>query len=178
MKPNVVKEGVKFGVICGLIAILIMYGTWAAGMETFTSVGFWSTFVPYMIVIILFGGLALRKQNGGILAFSDGLKFSFLSYVIAAVIGALGTYILYNLIDPELTQKSMQIAIPKTRAMMEKFGAKDEDIAKAIRDMEAEGAKGTGIKKILLGTGLGLVWDFVKALLITLIIRKEEKFSE
>ena len=135
MKVNVVNEGVKYGSICGLIAVLLMYGSWAAGLNTFVSVQFWGTFVPFIIVILILAGLQLRKQNDGILPFGQALKFTFLSYVVVAVITACATYILYNVIDKDLTQKSMQVAMEKTRLMMEKWGASEEDIAKAPVDV-------------------------------------------
>jgi len=178
MKVNVVNEGIKWGCINGLIAVLIMYGSWAAGINTFVSFSFWANFCPYMIVILIIAGLQLKKQNEGLLPFSQALKFTFLSYVIVAVIGALGTYVLYNLIDKDLTMKSAEAGIAKTQSMMEKFGAKEEDIEKTIKSMREEGTKGTGLGKILMGTGMFLIWDFVKSLLISLVIRKEEKFAE
>jgi hypothetical protein len=178
MKANPINEGIKYGVICGLLAVVIMFGSWAAGLNTFVACQFWFNFIPYMIVIIIVGGLQLRKNNGGILSYANALKFSFLAYVIAGVILAIATYILYNLIDKELTAKSMQIAIEKTRAMMEKFGASEEDIAKNMKKMEDGAAEGSGMGKILLGTGLGYIWDFIKSLLIALVIRKEEKFGD
>lgn len=177
MKPNVVSEAVKYGSICGLIAVLLMYGSWAAGLSTFVSVQFWTNFIPYMVVIIILGGLQIRKQNAGILPFSQALKFSFLSYVVVAVITACATYILYNIIDKELTQKSMQVAGEKIRATMEKMGSSEEEIAKAVKRTE-DGSKDTGFARIFLGTGLFLIWDFIKSLLISLIIRREEKFSD
>jgi biotin transporter BioY len=177
MKVNVINEGVKYGSICGLLAVLLMYGSWAMGLNTFVGFQFWTNFIPYMIVIIIFGGLQIRKQNGGILPYAQALKFSFFSYVIVAVIVACATYVLYNVIDKDLTQKSMQVALEKTRSMMEKFGASEDDIAKAMKRTE-EGSKDTGIGKILLGTGLFLIWDFIKSLLIALVIRKEEKFTD
>ena len=177
MKVNVVNEGVKYGLICGLLAALLMYGSWAMGLNTFVACQFYTNFIPYMIAIIIIGGLQLRKNNGGLLPYAQALKFSFLCYVVVAVIMAIATYILYNLIDKELTAKSMQVAVEKTRAMMEKFGSSEEDIAKAIKRTE-EGSKETSLGRILLGTGLFLIWDFVKSLLISLIIRKEEKFGD
>lgn len=177
MKTNITNEGLKIGTICGLLAILLMYGGWAVGIEIFTSIQFISAFVPYMIIIILVAGFQVRKQNGGYLTFQEGLKYSFLSYVIAALIIAIGTYVLYNLIDKELGQKSMDIALEKTRSMMEKFGANEEDIDKQIATAEKEGSK-TTLKQILFGTALGLIWDFVKALLITLVIKKQPSLEE
>ncbi len=176
MKSNIINEGIKFGLICGLSAVLIMFGSWTLGIKTYINVQFYSTFIPYMIVILLIGGFQLRKQNNELLTFADALKFNFLSYVIAAVIVAISTYILYNIIDKGLTQQSAEIALEKSRAIMEKMGSSEEDIEKALKSSK-ESMQDTGFKKILLGTGLGLIWDFVKSLLLSLVIRKEEKFE-
>lgn len=177
MKANLINEGAKYGLICGLSAVLLMYGSWAVDVTTFTNVMFVSTFIPYMIIILLLGGFAVRKQNGGYLSFQEGLKFNFLAYAVAALIIAIATYVLYNLIDETLTEKSAQIGLEKTRAMMEKFGASEEDIEKQVA-ASAESMKKTGLKEIIMGTGLGLIWDFIKSLLLTLVIRKEEKFED
>ena len=117
MKVNIVNEGVKYGIICGLLAVLIMYGGWATGLQTFVSISFWTAFIPFMIGIIIYGGLQARKQNDGFLSYAQALKFSFLSYVIAAIIVAIATYVLYNIIDKDLTQKSMQVAMEKMRVI-------------------------------------------------------------
>jgi hypothetical protein len=37
--------------------------------------------------------------------------------------------------------------------------------------------KDTGFKKIILGTGTFLIWDFVKALLLSVALKKEAKFD-
>ena len=177
MKVNIINEGAKFGLICGLTAVLIMFGSWTAGITIFTTVQFYGTFVPYMIAILVIGGLQLRKQNGGFLSFAEALKFNFLAYVVAALIIAVATYVLYNLIDKELTEKSAQIALEKTRALMEKMGSSEEDIEKAMKS-SGESMKETGIGKIMLGTGLGLIWDFVKSMLLSVVLKKEEKFQD
>lgn len=177
MKVNLINEGAKYGLICGLTAVLIMFGSWAAGITTFTTVSFYTTFVPYMIVIIILGGFQIRKQNEGFMSFAESLKFSFMAYVVAALLIAVSTYVLYNILDKELTVKSGQIALEKTRAMMEKFGASEEDIEKAMKKSEGS-MKETGIGKIFLGTGLGLIWDFCKAMLISLVLKKEQKFED
>ena len=77
MKVNIINEGAKYGLICGLTAVLIMFGSWAAGLSTFTTVQFYTAFTPYMLVIILLGGFQLRKQNEGYLSFAESLKFKF-----------------------------------------------------------------------------------------------------
>lgn len=170
---NLVREGLKIGLINGAIALLLMYGSYFAGLNTFVTVQFISLFIPYMIAILIIHGLQLRKRNGGYLGFKDGLQYTFMSYVIVTVLVAIGTYILYNLIDKNLTQKTFDISIEKTRNFMQGMGAKPEDIDKEVERMGGA-PKETGIKNIVFGAGQDLIWHFVKCLLITLIIRKEK----
>jgi hypothetical protein len=84
--------------------------------------------------------------------------------------------VLYNFIDATLTQQSAEIALAKSREFMEKMGASEEDIEKAMKN-SAESMKETGFKQIILGTGIGLIWDFVKALLLSVALKKEAKFD-
>lgn len=171
---DIKKEGLKFGGILSAVALLIMFGSWAAGIDTFSTVTMVTTFVPYMIILLLVGGFDVRKRNGGYLKFKEAIQYSFLAYVVVAVVVAIATYILYNFIDPELTQKSFEQGMNFTRNFMEKMGASEADIEKAMADAEGKKESNTSIGTILMGTGLGLIWDFVKALLISLVIRKEK----
>ncbi|WP_153798584.1 DUF4199 domain-containing protein [Foetidibacter luteolus] len=173
MKDIINSYGIKFGIINGLIAAGLMFGTWAAGLDVFVTYQFASSFIPFMIVILIIAGLNLRRNNGGVLPFKDALRFAFLSYVIAAVIYAIGNYILFNLVDKELTEKAFNLSLEKTKLMMEKLKTSDEEIEKTL-EKAREGKGDTGFKTIFLGFGIGLIWDFVKSLLIAIIIRKEK----
>jgi hypothetical protein len=172
---NFIREGLKIGLINGAFALLIMYTTYYMGLDTYVNVQMYANFVPYMIIILIVYGLQLRKRAGGFLAFKEAIQFTFFSYVIAAVVIAIGTYVLYNIIDKDLTQKSFQLGLEKTRSFMQRMGAPQEEIDKALENAK-KGPGDTGLGTILMGTGMGLIWDFVKSLLISLIIKKEKPF--
>jgi len=166
-----IREGVKIGLINGAIALLLMYGGYFAGLDAFVTIQFISKFIPYMMIILIIYGFSLRKKNGGYLAFKDALKYSFMSYVIVAVLVAIGTYILFNLIDKDLTQKSFDLSLEKMKNTFTSMGMKEEEIEKALGKREAQK---TDIPTIFLGTGFGLIWDFVVSLIVSLIIRREK----
>lgn len=170
---NFVREGVRIGIINGVIALVLMYGSYFAGLNAFVTTQFVGVFIPYMIVILIIYGLRLRRKNGNYMAFKDGLQFTFMSYIIAGLVIAVGTYILYDIIDKTLTQRSFEAGLQNTRSFLQNLGAKPEDIDKEI-DKIGSAPKDTGIKNIVLGYGTGLIWDFIKSLLITLVIRKEK----
>ena len=164
---NFIREGVKIGLINGAIALLLMYGGYFAGLDAFVTVQFISKFIPYMMVILIIYGLQLSKRNGGYLAFKEGLQYSFMSYVVVALLVAIGTYILFNLVDKNLTEKSFDLSIER----LNKMGMKEEEIERAIGKREDQN---TGGARIFLGTGFGLIWDFVLSLIVTIIIRREK----
>lgn len=170
-KINFVREGVKIGIVNGAIAMLLMYGSYYAGLNSFVTTQFVSKFIPYMMVTLIVYGFRLRKQNGGYLSFKEGLQYAFMSYVIAAIIVAIGTYMLFNIIDKNLTQKSFDLSLEKMKTLFHNMGIKEEDIEKQTGTKEPQK---TDFKNIFLGTGFGLIWDFIVSLLVTLIIRKEK----
>ena len=178
MKPNVINEGVKYGIIGGLIFLLINFGTWGLfSTSTYVTALSISSFVPYVIIILIIVGLKLRKNNGDVLSYQEALKFAFVAYIVVALIEAICNYTLYNLVDHDLTAKVLEITKEKTLKMMEKFGATDSQREDAIKKMDSE-SKQTNFKTVFLGFGLALIWNFVKSLLIALVIRKEEKFAD
>jgi hypothetical protein len=168
---NFIREGVKIGLINGVIALLLMYGSYFAGLDTFVTVQFISRFIPYMMIILIVYGFQLRKRNDGYLAFKEGLQYSFMSYVIVAVLVGIGTYILFNLVDKDLTQKSFDLSLAKMKSTFMNMGMKEEEIEKAMGGKQAQK---TDIATIFLGTGFGLIWDFIVSLIVALIIRREK----
>lgn len=170
---NFIREGVKIGLINGLFGLLLMYGSYFISFDTFVNTQFITGFIPYMIIVLIIYGFQLRKRNGNFLAFKEGLQYAFVSYIIAALLIAIGTYILYNVIDKNLTERVFDASIEKTRHMMERMGAPEEQITKTLDDT-AKGKKETNLKNIFLGTGWDLIWSFVKSLIIALIIRREK----
>jgi len=177
MKANPVSDGLKYGIIGGLIFLLLHIGSWTMGVDTYVTVASIETFTPYLIALLIVGGLQLRKRNGNQLSFQEALKFAFLAYVIMALIEAIGNYVLFNILDHDLTAKVLEITREKTSKMMEKFGATKEDIAKAMEKVDKD-KKETSIKNVVLGLGLSLIWYFIKALGISLIIKRDPKPEE
>ncbi|MDB5197542.1 MAG: hypothetical protein JWP88_1913, partial [Flaviaesturariibacter sp.] len=78
------KEGLKYGLLNGVLGLCLMYGTYYISFDAFTKMQFIGRFIPYMMLILVLAGLQIRKRNGGYLPFKDAIKFTFLSYVISS----------------------------------------------------------------------------------------------
>jgi len=46
MKVNFIRQGITYGILLGLLELLLMYGGWAFGINTFVTIQFWSAFIP------------------------------------------------------------------------------------------------------------------------------------
>ena len=178
MENNNIKQGVTYGIVGGLIFLALSFGLWAVGsVENYVAVTGVTTFIPYLFIILLVVGFKLRKDNGGLYSFKEALQFTFVAYVVFALIEAVGTYVLYALVDPEMTAKVIEIAIAKTMQMMEKFGASEAQIEETIKKMQAE-PKVTSFKQVFLGLGLAIVFGFIKALVLSIIVKKNEEVPD
>jgi hypothetical protein len=177
MDPALInKQGYKFGFINGLLGILLLYGSWQMGMDSFVTVQIWSVFTPYMFAILVFGGLQLRKNNQGYISFKEALKYAFLAYVISSVLVAIATYILYNNLDKTLAERSFHAVLEKTRLLMEKQGRTADEINVAMTSAQ-KNKPVTDFRNVFLGLGTDLVLAFMKSLAVTLLIRKEKPVS-
>ena len=165
---------IRFGIIAGLLFALLCFGCWAAGIKTFGSFLIWYTWLPVIFVVILVGAFQRRKQLGGYMTFKEGLVFAFLAYVIYEVFYALTTIVLFRVIDPELQQKVFIEIMESTRRMMESFGASDSQIEDALKSAQESNESAYTFKQIILGFGMALIYDFIKALIIALISQKKK----
>jgi hypothetical protein len=155
MENNNIKHGITYGIVGGLIFLALSFGLWALGsVENYVAVTGVTTFIPYLFIILLVVGFKLRKDNGGLYSFKDALQFTFVAYVIYSIIESIGTYVLFALVDPDMTAKVIEIAI-----------------AKAV-------PKVTSFKQVFLGLGLAIVFGFIKALVLSVIVKKNEEVPE
>jgi hypothetical protein len=130
-----------------------------------------------MMILLIIIGFSLRKANNNVLSFQQALKFAFVAYITMSFMEAVGNYVLYNFIDHDLTAKVFEISKTKALKLLQQFGASDQQIEETMKKMDAD-TKQTTIKNVILGFGLALIWGFCKSLLISLVVRKEEKFAE
>jgi hypothetical protein len=172
MKNPIQAAAVRYGVIAGIMWTVLTFGAWAMGVSTLAGFSMVGSFVPIIMGLFIYGGIELKKSQGGFLTFKTALQFAFLAYVVYELINAVVTYLLYNVIDPSLTAQLLETTLAKMESLMEKSGVPAGDIEKAMEKATAEEPK-TNFKNIFLGFGFSLIWSFVKSLLIAAIIRKE-----
>src|SRR5689334_14411564 len=162
---NFIREGVIIGVINGVIALIILFGSYAGTIDTFNTAMFIARFAPYMMLNLVLNRFRLRKKNSGVLTFKDALQYALLSFVLADVMIGIVTYFLYNVIDPDLTRRSIDYAIRGYEQDMAKMDPKHRmEMAREIDNLRKTDPN-TPLRVIVSGFGIELLFDFVKSLI-------------
>lgn len=88
---------------------------------------------------IVFGvvGVKYRNHVGGFLSFGQAYGAIFLMVLIAILVSTVFSIILYQVIDPDLGQRLMQITLDTTEQMMRRFGAPEDQIQESIANMSS-----------------------------------------
>jgi hypothetical protein len=86
------------------------------------------------------------------------------------------TFLLFNVIDKQFAQQVVELQMQKSREFLLKVGQSQDKVDEAMKS--ARDSNQMSFKKILLGMGISIIWDFIIGLLIALCIRKEEKFND
>ena len=170
---NFVREGVKVGLINSAIVLGLLFGSYYISFKTFVDTQLYAGFIPYMFLLLILFGLQLRRRNNGFLAFKECLQYAMIAYLIPTVLFAIANFILFNVIDHSLSERTFQAGIEKTRAMMLRMGAPEKDIQETLGKVSKQ-KNDTSIKNIFLGMGGDLIFSFMKSMLIAILIRREK----
>ncbi len=171
------KTAIKWGINTGLASIvftLLIYVLNAKLMASFT----WMSLS--LVLCILFMVLAVKevkKNQGGFISLSEALFCGFFVYAIGALISGVFSYVLMTWIDPNLPLLIREVSIEKTVEMMNKFGASEEDISKALDNIN-EQPTAVSIKSSLIGFIASSALGFVIAFILAAILRKKQPVFE
>lgn len=107
------KFAVNYGLILGIIMIIISAGTYASGlMEAGEQ---WPYIIYYVIfpVYIIYTISKFKKNNNGLLSLGEALKVGVAVAVISALVSVVFSLILNYVVDPELMDRAMAAAREK-----------------------------------------------------------------
>ncbi|GGD23890.1 DUF4199 domain-containing protein [Hyunsoonleella pacifica] len=158
------KFAVNYGLILGIIMIVITAITYFSGiMEKGEQ---WPNFILYIIfpVIIIYAINRYKKHNGGLLTLIEAIKVGVAVAVISALISTVFNALLFYVIDPELTDKIMDITREKlyeNPKMTEEMIDKTMETIKKFSNPLLGGAIGIGLSALF-----GLIYSVIGGLVM------------
>ncbi|MES2747876.1 MAG: DUF4199 domain-containing protein [Bacteroidota bacterium] len=169
MNEIIKKNGITYGLILGVFSILVTTIAYAVDIKLFLSG--WITFLKvavfFTVMIVLLS--KTKKELSGIYTF----KQAFTTYFIAALVGLLLAtvfeIILFNLIDPSLKDSIKEMSLDFSVNLMEKLGAPQSEINKAIEKIQETDQFSIG--QLLQGTVMYLLFASVPGLILAAIFK-------
>jgi membrane-bound ClpP family serine protease len=164
--PSILVNALTWGVIIGLVMIVYSLILYMLNLMFNQALG-------YAGVILIIAGLAIAMKNyrdkvlDGIMPFGKAFGFGILIIIVAALLGAIFTYLLYAVIDTGLGEKLMEF----TTERMLKRG-----VPEAQLDIVLERAERFQKPLPMAITGLitSILGGVVISLIMAAIFKKEE----
>lgn len=110
LKPAPGKFAINYGVILGLVMIVIYVLTYVTGLALEGAQ--WPTAIYYVIfaVVIFYAIAQYKKKNANLLSLSDALKVGVLIGVISAIVFIIYSLLFNYVIDPDFMRQMQDVA--------------------------------------------------------------------
>ncbi|MFA0960854.1 DUF4199 domain-containing protein [Roseivirga sp. BDSF3-8] len=167
---SLLTEAVKYGAIFAIVSFVIQLVLWAVDYTYLVSGAYNVLLILCAIGAFIWAGLHYRKSIGGYLSYGNAYKFLIVSTVAFFIIGILLSWIMYNVVDPELPAMLQEVQIEQTIDFLESMNADDAIIDQSISDMEKQDL--SDILLLLQSAAIMIVVFAVLHLLFALIVKK------
>jgi hypothetical protein len=173
MNEIIKKNGITFGIITGVISLLMTSMIYMIDVKLFTA---WWVGVLGMVIYLAIGIYMLiktRKELIGMFSFKDAFTTYFIYAIIGIAISVLFNILLFNVIDPSLKETVKELSIEAAVNMMKKFGAPTSSIKEAVEKMSD--ADQFGVVEQLKGSLFSIIFSAIFGLILAAIFKSKPK---
>ncbi|HLP65382.1 DUF4199 domain-containing protein [Flavobacterium sp.] len=176
MNEIVKKNGITFGIITGVISILITTLMYTIDLNLFTSVWVGLCLIAFYIIIGVVLLSKTKKELGGVFSFKDAFTTYFISAVVGILISVVFNILLFNFIDPSAKDAIKELSIKSTVEMMEKFDAPSASINETIKKLQ-ESDQFSTIEQ-LKGSVFSMIFSAVFGIILAAIFKSKPAYKE
>lgn len=162
---------IRWGLIGGLVSVVISVLIYIISPSSFASMWLGLVILGLALFFMIWGGVAFRRENNDEITFLQALGAVLIIGVIISLLSTIFSYILFNFIDTDLAELIKQKVMENTTEMMEKFGATDEDIEKALEKIEEENFQ-FGLKEYAIRFLQGMGFYAVMGLIVAAFVKR------
>lgn len=173
-RQTLTQHGLKWGLISGLIGIIMYTLVYAINRGYLVSFGVGALMLLVNILLLVYPIYLYRKENGGLLTFKDAFLLSMFIFAGSSLLSTLYQFVLYNVIDPTLPEFIKNSTLEKTAAMMEKFGADQEAMDLTMEELNNQDFNFSG-SRMAQTYFWGLLFGAFISLIVAAIFRKQPK---
>ena len=167
MEKSPKSIGATYGVYLGVFMILLTVLAYAFSLELFTK--WWYGIFSFLVLLVV-SILAVRnakKHKISYFSFKNAFTTYFITVFVGMLIATAFSILLFTVIDTEAAQVVNEKTIEASRSMMERFGAPEAEINKALAEMESNNqfSVGNQLKRFVYSLGFYLVIGLIIALI-------------
>jgi len=168
-KPSSKKIIINYGVILGVVSVLLGVVMYVTNVYTdphwsFSVLGF-----LILIAVIVMGIKAYKKLNHGFLELTDALKIGIGIALVGGIIGAIWTFTLTTVIEPEYTQNVIDAQREK---LLENPDMTEAMVDQSMAVMEKMSSPMISIAFSIIGS---LFFGFIISLFAGLIMKQKQE---
>tara|TARA_R110002124_G_scaffold170608_4_gene338217 strand:- start:29154 stop:29702 length:549 start_codon:yes stop_codon:yes gene_type:complete len=168
------KSGVTIGLVMLVISFLIYF------IDYSLLVAAWYGFAVFVLFfgLVIYYGIQYRKEIGGFMPYGPAFQFAFVTLIVSGLISTLGNIVLYQLIDPGLSELLVKVQLENMLAMLDNFGAGDNISSDQINEMRTEMEDAFTFAGQIKGFGVSLIIYAIFSLILGAIIKKRDKSTD
>jgi Protein of unknown function (DUF4199) len=170
MNEFVKNNGIKYGIISAVVAILYTVILYAVDIKLFTSIGIGLLLLAIFLIIGIVQLLELRKQMG-YMSFKDGFTAYFIGGLIGIIISTVFSIILFNYVDTAARDSIHENIISFTVAQYKKYDVPNEEILKTVEELKKSPQFSTN--GLLMGTLKSLIGTIIFGLILAAIFKNK-----
>jgi hypothetical protein len=173
MRISLKRLGILMGIFYVFLFALLSVICWQAGLAQYVAFLKYSTLLPLMVLGLAAACWWWRQKNGPYLDFLKALQFFFVAYLIYEAGYALVTILLYDILDKTLYYRALEFSLSQQRAELLLKHLPDVQIKDALENAAKDRDQGVTVKQLILGFGQNLLLDFVKSLVLSVVLQKK-----
>jgi hypothetical protein len=176
MNEIVKKNGITFGIITGVLSILITSTIYIIDLKLFTAwwIGILSIAIYLGIGIYLLS--KTKKELNGIFPFKEAFTTYFISAVIGIVISVTFNILLFNFIDTNAAETVKDLTIEYTVNMLKKFNTPTEAIKEAVEKLQ--NTNQFSIVEQIKGSAFSILFSAIFGLILAAIFKSKPTYQE
>ncbi|MCO6162636.1 DUF4199 domain-containing protein [Flavobacterium sp. NRK F7] len=172
MNEIIKNNGIKFGIICGLVYLSIDLYAFLFDLNLFGSILKLLWLLLFLTLFFIIINIVLlnktKKALNGVFSFKEAFTTFFISLTISLLFSTLFQILIFNVIDPTLGEQVKELTINSTVEFMKKLGASSSDIKASVEQMKTSPdnysiinlIKGYFIKTVILSI-FGVIFSLI-----------------
>jgi hypothetical protein len=170
------KNGIRIGLIFGLIAVVYSFGAYAIDETLFTK--WWLSLLLFVasLFFFIYAMVQTRKQLGGFITFREAFSAFMIPAIVYLFMSTAANMVLFQVIDTELADRVKERMIEASMEWFEKMNMPEDAIDEAITKMEEQDQ--FGMVAQLRSFGMAIIFFGVIGAIAAAIIKRNKPMFE